>query len=485
MSTRLTKHGIHYSKKLEGSTCEITIEGAVVWRLTLPKHKSHRFFRWPGRLNQFLFGFGQCQIIEMSSGTIQWSGVVRWTRQAERTRIVNAENQPLSLSKWGRLRVTIEDNPALQGHLLSMTSDLIAFLQGEGLPAFIMGGTLLGAVRSGKLIEYDDDADIAYLSNHSHPTDLVVENERIRQRLVSVGYHVIRHSYAHLQVIDQNVPGGFYVDIFTAFYQGNIFNQPMFLRTSDMESEILPLSQVSLNGVTFPAPQVPEDLLLASFGPSWPTPDPGFVFQTPSDTWRRFGRWFGKFDLGRHFWNDLYSSSEVRLNSDIIRQHVIKAHRNVIDLGSGSGDDGVYYRNAGLQCVMSDYASAAPSMSLGAVEVNLVNEIDNVLFLSSQMKNFGGDATVSANHLLACQNSRGREALYRLFGVALRAGARVLVSDFEQLGLYEFEDPSTWHLEFETLQQETAPFGLSCSVLERGAFSDSESIIFACSWHEG
>ena len=52
-----------------------------------------------------------------------------------------------------------------------------------GVPAFICYGTLLGAVRNGKLIGHDNDIDIAYVSEHPHPVDVVREGYRVERVL--------------------------------------------------------------------------------------------------------------------------------------------------------------------------------------------------------------------------------------------------------------------------------------------------------------
>ena len=38
-----------------------------------------------------------------------------------------------------------------------------------GLEAFLAFGCLLGAVRNGRMIGHDSDADLAYVSAHTHP----------------------------------------------------------------------------------------------------------------------------------------------------------------------------------------------------------------------------------------------------------------------------------------------------------------------------
>ena len=66
---------------------------------------------------------------------------------------------------------------------------------------------------------------------------------------------------------------------------------------------LLPLSAVTLEGTSLPAPARPELLLAATYGEGWQVPDPAFSFKVPRGIARRSSGWFGEFWLNRFRWS--------------------------------------------------------------------------------------------------------------------------------------------------------------------------------------
>ncbi|PRI10198.1 hypothetical protein B4915_12355 [Leucobacter massiliensis] len=370
--------------------------------------------------------------------------------------------------------------------MVRSAAELIRELESMGLPAFVVGGTLLGARRDGRLLTHDDDADVAYLSAHEHPSDLVTEAHAIEQRLRARGYTLLRHSWSHLQVFFGDPSGEeYYVDIFTAFYKNGYFHEPIHVRARGLDKKIVPVSRLTLHGVDVPAPRNPDAWLVACYGPGWRTPDPAFRFDTPLPTRRRFDGWFSSFDMRREFWESTLQGTGSGQETTLIRDHVIVAAegtRAVIDLGAGLGADAVFYRDAGLACFASDYAvkphnSAAP-VNAGVEHINLANYTDTASYLLSAFDVVGGASgcVVSANHVLATLDGPTRRTAYELLRLALRGGAQVLVSDYAELGDYRFEDPRTWHLDETTLLRELSPLGLSATTLQMAHHVDRDGV---------
>ena len=88
-----------------------------------------------------------------------------------------------------------------------------------GLDAFLAFGCLLGAVRDGHVIGHDCDADVSYLSPHTHPFDIIRENKRAADTMASLGWEITRMSAGDFKIWTK--PGGgrrVGIDVFAAFY---------------------------------------------------------------------------------------------------------------------------------------------------------------------------------------------------------------------------------------------------------------------------
>ncbi len=98
---------------------------------------------------------------------------------------------------------------------------MITALGRAGVEAFPAYGTLLGAHRDGALIGHDSDADLGYVSSHTHPADVIRESFAIQRRLAGMGYEVVRYSGGGIKVMveeeDGNTRG---LDVFSGFFDG-------------------------------------------------------------------------------------------------------------------------------------------------------------------------------------------------------------------------------------------------------------------------
>jgi len=464
---------VRYSPDLSGEVVDIAIGGHRVWSVALPT--SGRSIVWPPALRELLRGSATATISDSATHTEIWRGHVRWSLLGSPT-LTDDHGRTLRVDKWGRMKPSFETGEDIRPRVTASAAAVLTLMQESGFVGFIVGGTLLGAVRDGEILAHDDDADLAYLSPHSHPSDLILENDRLHRILLARGYRVLRHSWSHLQVLSDD--GQYYVDIFTAFYKSGFFHEPIHVRAAGMVDSILPLSDVELHGEHLSAPHDPEMWLAACYGPQWRTPDPSFVFETPWPTQRRFHAWFGAFHLGINNWTNRYSHGGGAHESDFLRSHVLSGADAVIDLGSGDGEDLAAYREEGLNAVGADVVEIAGSVRAGEALVNLVDYLPAFAFLRNALAQLAesGRIVVAANHLLACQDPRGRAVLLHLFAFALRRGARVITADYEELGRYRLDSPRTWHLDWSARVAEAERESLDCTVLERSTFTDEDGV---------
>jgi hypothetical protein len=214
---------------------------------------------------------------------------------------------PQIINKWGRVARNFEGQRA---HLVDEALDeaciLIEWMRSRGQELFVTGGTLLGPVRDGRIMPGDDDVDLAYLSRHHNPSDIVLESFELERALHSQGYETVRHSAGHLQLLFPGADGRdrFYLDIFTYFITGGWLHGTFHARERAEKVPIFPLRTLTVNGRKLPAPADPEAMLAAIYGPGWRTPDPAFRFTTPPAARRRYDTWLGSLDGDRENWED-------------------------------------------------------------------------------------------------------------------------------------------------------------------------------------
>ena len=185
---------------------------------------------------------------------------------------------------------------------------VLAALRDAGIEAFLAYGTLLGAVREGKLLGHDSDADLGYVSRHTHPVDVIRESFRHPARagrarlpdhpLLRAGLQGRRRrgrrrgpGARRLRRLPDGRPpapdGG----------------DPRALRgVLD-----LPARHHHARGPHLPGAGGPRQAAHRDVRRPWRTPDPAFKFAPPATTVRRLNGWFRGLRVGRASWDRIYS----------------------------------------------------------------------------------------------------------------------------------------------------------------------------------
>lgn len=177
--------------------------------------------------------------------------------------------------------------------------DLLASL---GYPGAIGYGTLLGAVRDGRLIAHDDDVDMMVVMRSHEQRDLDRELEALLARLSAMG---VRASItAGFQFLKVTAPGaGRPVDVFPIVDTGRE-SVRLYLRNMRFHdlprSAILPFATLPFYGQAIGVPRAPELFLEKHFGADWRIP-------------KRFSRlhWIGVGESGRSAAAAPFSSQDV------------------------------------------------------------------------------------------------------------------------------------------------------------------------------
>jgi SAM-dependent methyltransferase len=401
-----------------------------------------RFQPWPDALLPWLRGRARVGLGEVEQGTVA-EVLLDFGGETGELRLTDRYGRPLVVNKWGRLgRALADAPPGFVDRMLDSMDGIREVLERElGQTVYVTGGTLLGPVREcGRLMAHDDDADLAYLSDHEHPADVALENFRIGRALRAAGYEVLRLSVGHLQVVvDHEGEPDHYVDVFTGFLMDGRWHQHFPIRTVARREDLLPPSTVVVEGRPQPAPRRPEFMLEQLFGSGWQIPDPSFTFDIPSQTGDRFYGWFADYNVDREPWEDivLLDSGDGTAGRGItsFARSVLAdtpADSGILELGCGLGSDALAMARAGRVVRAVDFSRHALRLAQqeaegvdAAVSFDVVNLLDPraVIRLGAAMAASPTRSwTVFGRRLLNALEDRGRHNVYRLCSMVLRRG---------------------------------------------------------------
>lgn len=152
---------------------------------------------------------------------------------------------------------------------------------------FINSGTLLGMVREGALISYDDDIDLGLvLGTVSSPEEAAERWHAACTRLVQAGLAKAQRGVSRNPSVIKLQSGGSYnIDLFPSWVQDGRVHVYPHTAGDLVEDQVLPLIADERTGL--PMPRKPKAMLAVNYGPGWKVPDPGFKFSWPQAN-RRF-----------------------------------------------------------------------------------------------------------------------------------------------------------------------------------------------------
>jgi hypothetical protein len=428
-----------------------------------------RVVRWPERLQPYLQGATRLSIRRHHTQEVVAETDVAFGTSDGRVRVVNTRRRPVVVTKRGRLALDFASTDgAVIDEYLDRVQEVVAVLQDEcRLPAFLSYGSLLGAVREGGFIGHDVDADLGYLSAYEHPADVMRESFEIERVLLARGWRVRRENGGFIalwfRLSDGHVRN---IDVFTCFRTEDRLVQVHDIDTDWKPDIILPLTTAPFAGRDLPVPANPEPLLVAAYGPSWRIPDPAFSFDTPRSTRRRINGWFEGVRTHRKAWNTFYRSeptagpgSPTAFAQWVVDQ--IHSDATVIDVGSGEGQDSIFFAQQGHRAFGLDYAGPVVSRSRTAArnaplpdrvrfwQVNLYSLRDTLAAGASIAYRAPGPRVVFARLLLDALTESGRANFWSLCRLLLAGGGRAYV---------EFRTPRNRRLQQAT-DESRAPVG--------------------------
>lgn len=157
----------------------------------------------------------------------------------------------------------------------SHISGHLSALSDAGYEAFLNSGTLLGVIRDKRLIDHDDDIDLAVILNATTCAEAVTEWMQLRDRLREDG--VLDEVATTNPSIFKLLPvGAIQIDLFPAWFEDDRMYIYPHTFGELSRSDVLPLQacKVTQN----PIPADPEKMLALNYGEGWRAPDPYFKF---------------------------------------------------------------------------------------------------------------------------------------------------------------------------------------------------------------
>ena len=477
----MTKSGIAWSAGTiaSGVAIDIEIDGARLWSEYLPEPVAgmHRL-EWPRPLGPYLRGNGSVTVRVAADASAIARGAYRFPAEGSGRSLRKLVTAGTIVDKWGKL-VTAASRE-LHRALLDGAERVIAELRTDGHVVAITGGTLLGAVRVGAILDRDDDADLLLYLGEATPADVSIASYRVERLLAGFGHEIIRHSDAHLQVMLAPTDDGIsaHVDVFFGYHDRGVYSQPIHVRDDLPVEALLPLTEIELGGRLFPSVADPEAWLAACYGPTWRIPDPAFSFETPIPTRRRFENWYGTDDFTRHFWEvqarAAGTGSSARARADV-RLMLRRTRRGdaVLDLGSGVGRQSRALARRGRNVTAVDFAmtavDAARAVSDGSFRVERANLANGRAVLDLIERHGGhGDTNILLGDVLAYLPKSSRANVYRLVRALTGSSGTVVASFPDRISpRYEHLRPDSWHLPLSWLQEELEPYGLEYALVRR------------------
>ncbi len=462
---------------------DVSFDGHRVWSTKLPAAHGRlplRFLSWPDALRPHLSGRSFVEVAYSADGGLVASRDVRFGGTG-RVEITDSQGRWLAVNKWERLGPVLEGADSGVGkRLLANARGLVDLLEAHDYPVYIVGGTLLGAMRGGGLLPHDDDIDLAFWSAETDPFALARVSFEMERLLVAHGYVPIRLSHAHLQVtfFAENGATDHYVDIFTGFHdEDGEYNQPFALRGALDLDTLLPTKPLDLDGTPLPAPAVPEAWLEFAYGPSWRVPDPSFKFVTPRATRRRFDNYFGVFNRQRVFWEKHYAGVEERPpatgGEDAVAElcALLPERSFVIDLGCGDGRLTEMIAAAGHRVLGLDYSYEALRVARLTQPENVeyrylnFNDRHSLVSFGLDLLDRGEQPYFFAHNLLHEMPRMGRGDLAIFLAGVLDAQTFAYTTFSTDQIEREAQNPETWRLTLNGLRTQLRPLGLTTHVV--------------------
>lgn len=428
-----------------GQRLDVEMAGRRIWSV-LPvrdgrlRADGRRLVPWPKQLTPHLDGRADVVVRDLETREALFEDSVVFGDGHGEVELVDRQGRPLAVSKSGRVTAAVFETAGEEARamLVDEVARALEFMRSRGHDAFLAYGNLLGAVREGRLIGHDDDADISYLAKATHPADIMLESMRIEREFLDAGWQTHRMSGGTFKLWTW-LPNGVRIgiDVFTAFYFDGVLHIMPTVGAPVPREALLPTSTVMLEGRRLPAPAQPETLLEATYGAGWRVPDPSFRYDPPQWLNRRLGGFFRGERKHIKYWEAFYKMEATKVPpepSAFARWVAGRRPRpsTVIDVGSGTGRDSLWLSEQGMQMLGCDYSEAGVAYARrravecgSSAEFRRLNLYDlrQVLATGALLAREVDTDAVYARFLVHALEDEGRRNLWR-FSRSVLSGTR-------------------------------------------------------------
>lgn len=410
-------------------------------------------YPWPVRLRPYLRGHTDLTLRDHLSGSILFEAPVAFDTTPGRTRVVDRSGMPLAVDKGGNVGPMFEGaREKMLPVLLDTAEQLIAAITEFGAVAFVGYGTLLGAVRNGKVIGHDNDVDLICFSRHPDPVGLLLESLALERFLRQRGWEIDRPRGSFIRVATSQG----YLDVFHAFHDGERLYIDQFVWADVPVDAIVPAGTIMLEGRAIAAPRDPGRVLAGIYGPEYLTPDPSFKHRPRHELRRATRAWFGNHRYGRKEWREWATviHPDEPAVTDLARMVAEQSAPGdtIVDLGCGHGQDSIWLARRGFRVVGTDHVpESAQRLRSSARELHLPLEGWCFSFHGAAKSLMYGalvaattdprSLTLIANDLLDVLPVEGRENFWQFARTALLPGGALMVSIRNDPGADHPEQP--------------------------------------------
>jgi hypothetical protein len=447
-AARVDDEGIHLPDAPDAPV-DVLFAGHRLWSFN-PARDGTRSGRgvlvaWPEPIQERLAGTAHVVVEPHAGGTRLFDEQVSFGDSEDPLEFTDDKGHPLTLDKGGRLQRTFDrmDEASLTELITASRRVLDDLVDHCGLDAYLCYGGLLGAVRTGHMIGHDSDVDLAWISAHTHPFDIVRESRDAERTMRERGWRVVRMSAANFKVwapLPNGKRAG--VDVFGSFHIGSYFHLTGSLRGRLRRDQVLPFQTVTLEGVEFPAPADLDTFLAYTYGPGWRVPDPAFHFDHPYENTQIMGHWWRGTRRRLWYWAPFYESgqaSKVPTEPSSFARHVagrVEAGARIVELGSGTARDAIWFVQQGYDVTASDFSGAARKVAAAAARkagvplpwtfYNLESTY-STLTGAAQLAHEPGPKHVYARLLVDSIDPEARASLWRFCSMVGRSGGRTFL----------------------------------------------------------